>query len=495
MKSLLNKQRWRAIKALVPKDMQTPEGLVYMQWLECYYEQFSGHENVNTQDLRWLIQQRLPPDTSTEARELTLRFVDRLETEYVDEESMKGALNVVYDDDFAGRAGRLLMEYQQGGNVDVVTKVEELARLAKRAKSNGKADEFNRKTISEILAEKANDSGLKFDPVMFPTLHNCVGGLRGGKLVGVAARPDKGKTSLVAALLAMWVPQAVKYFGPERPVLWLNNEGTSDEIKARMYQAALRIDLTEMVRRDRAGTLEADYMAALNVQSIDHIRIKDAHGSSLAHAEQMIEDMNPCIVVFDMVANFRMDVGDGNKADAVERAWQNIRELAVMYNSLNIGTVQVSQDGDGQLYPQYSFLKDSRVGIQGALDLQLMMGAENSADMQNIRGLATPKNKQSVAGNPSHARAIYYFDYHRCVFQEQSSDTPTVSHEGPKVAGPKAQDAVPGSGGSQDGRDTPAPVVAVAGVPAAAAVVQQQAPVQLGPVPAVVAEVAGVLGS
>src|SRR5690606_7020227 len=110
-------------------------------------------------------------------------------------------------------------------------------------------------------------------------------------------------------VLADFAPQCIDFFGPDRPILWLNNEGSGKRIIPRNYQAALHKTLPEIVEMERAGTLEAAYLEAIGQEQ--YIRVKDVHGASLAQVEQIVEDMQPCVVVFDMLANFRMGMAQG----------------------------------------------------------------------------------------------------------------------------------------------------------------------------------------
>ncbi len=92
--------------------------------------------------------------------------------------------------------------------------------------------------------------------------------------------------------------------------------------------------------------------------------------------------------------------------------------MAVRHDFVAINTVQVSADGDDQLYPPYSALKDSKTGIQGATDIILMMGARNDPTLQTLRGLSTAKNKFQMPGKPSHVQAEVQFDAERCRFTD-----------------------------------------------------------------------------
>ena len=158
----------------------------------------------------------------------------------------------------------------------------------------------------------------------------------------------------------------------------------------------------------------------------DLIRVKDMHGASLAQIEQVIESQRPAVVIGDMMANFRLGGASNgsNKADMVEQIWQEWREIMVRYDCCGFGTVQISQEGGNMLYPPYSALKDSKTGIQGAVDIILMLGSLDNAEFQAMRGLSSPKNKFAVPGKPSCFQSELWFDGSKCVFDDGAGVAP-----------------------------------------------------------------------
>lgn len=414
LKVLANRQRFKSIKDFIPRGMVTPEILAMIQWFEVYFSTFPEHEEVQVDDLKWLVQQR-SQGSAPESLALTLQICEQLR-QPVDESTVRGTMGALYDLDFAGRAGALLAAYDRGEDVDIVHEIHALAQQVKRARSNGKADEYLDLRIGDILAEIDGDVGIKFRRL--ETLNRGIAAIQGGASIAVGMRPDKGKTSLVADFLTDWAPQCVQFFGADRPILWLNNEGSGKRIIPRIYQAALKLTLEEITELSNAGKLEEQYLAAIGAQDLHYIRVKDIHGANLGQIEQIIEQMNPCVVVYDMLANVRMNLGTGNKADAVEAAWQTVREYAVMYNHIALSTVQVSAEGGNLLFPPYSALKDSKTGIQGATDIIIIGGALDDPRYQTIRGISTPKNKFSVTGMPSYLTLTANFDGARCGFTQ-----------------------------------------------------------------------------
>ena len=415
--ALANKQRYNSLKHVVPQGMVAPDTLALMQWYGAYFGAFPERDAVDVDELQSLVRLR-SAQAAPESVQITLHLIEQLRQK-PDDTAINGILGQLYELDLSGRAAALIEKYQRGDEVDLAYELSRLSQQAVRSKASATPDDYIKTGIDELLAEVSDDKGLKFRRIA--ALREHILGLQGGASIAIAARPDKGKTSLIASVLTDFAPQVVQMYGGERPILWLNNEGSGKRIIPRIYQAALGKDLNEIILMSNANQLVPAYTEAIGGIS-DIIRVKDMHGASLAQIEQVIEAQRPAVVVADMLANFRLSsaVTGGNKADAVEQIWQEWRELMVRHDCIGMATVQISVEGGNMLYPPYSALKDSKTGIQGATDVIIMMGSLDNPDAQTIRGLSSPKNKFATPGKPSCFQSEVYFDGARCVFNDGS---------------------------------------------------------------------------
>ena len=412
LQALTEKARYRALRDAVPVSMLSPESQTVLAWYPLYFQAYPEHERIDWAAMDALVKLRSGYNAEQMA---IMRHALAQAAAPVDEVAVKGVVNSLYERDFSGRAAALIARYQAGEEVDLVYELHRMTDSTARTLAQSTSAQWIDDSIEDILKQEEKDYGLKF-----PTgvLSGAIKGVLGGASVAIAGRPDKGKTSLIAFILAHFAKQLDNYFDPERPILWLNNEGKGQRIVPRIYQAALGLDMDELVALSNAGELRARYEAV--VGRVDRIRVKDMHGASFAQIEQVIEAMRPCVVVWDMMANFRLgsSSGGGNKADEIEEKWQVAREMAVRHDFVSLGTVQISNEGGNMLYPPYSALKDSKTGIQGATDIILMMGALDTPEMASLRGLSTPKNKYQMPGKPSHVQSEVYFDASKCQFQD-----------------------------------------------------------------------------
>jgi hypothetical protein len=432
LSALSEKRKFNSLRHAIPTGMVSPDTSAMLQWFSAYYNAFPEREHVVVDELISLVRLR-SGNAAPESVAIMLHLCEQLRRP-VDEAAIRGILGQLHELDLSGRAGALISRYNAGEEINLAYELNRLSTEAVRSISQSTPDDYCDTPIGEILAEVSNDSGLKFRRIAL--LREHIMGLQGGASVAVGARPDKGKTSLIAEIVTDWAPQIEAVFGPGRPVLWVNNEGTAKRIIPRVYQAALKMNLDEIIALSNRGELVPAYTKAIG-GCADIIRVKDMHGASIPQIEQVIEHMRPCVVVFDMLANVRLGhaANGANKADAVEQAWQEVRELAVRHDFVALSTVQISAEGGNQLYPPYSALKDSKTGIQGATDIILMMGALDNPDAQTIRGLSTPKNKFAMPGKPSHAMGQVYFDGARCTFDDGSSYGADAPAANPNPAG------------------------------------------------------------
>lgn len=412
LQALTDKARYRALRDAVPVSMLSPESQTVLAWYPLYFQAYPEHERIDWAAMDALVKLRSGYNAEQMA---IMRHALAQAAAPVDEVAVKGVVNSLYERDFSGRAAALIARYQAGEEVDLVYELHRMTDSTARTLAQSTSAQWIDDSIEDILKHEEKDYGLKFPTSV---LSGAIKGVLGGASVAIAGRPDKGKTSLIAFILAHFAKQLDNYFDPERPILWLNNEGKGQRIVPRIYQAALGLDMDELVALSNAGELRARYEAV--VGRVDRIRVKDMHGASFAQIEQVIEAMRPCVVVWDMMANFRLgsSSGGGNKADEIEEKWQVAREMAVRHDFVSLGTVQISNEGGNMLYPPYSALKDSKTGIQGATDIILMLGALDSPEMAQLRGFSTPKNKYQMPGRPSHVQAEVYFDAAKCQYSD-----------------------------------------------------------------------------
>lgn len=255
--------------------------------------------------------------------------------------------------------------------------------------------------IEDLLKDEENQVGFHF---RLPCLNRHIKPIRDGDFVVLAARPDKGKTTLAASELTFMAAQVDKIYPNERrSILWFNNEGPGKRIVTRCFQAALNATMEELVQKSNAGTIRDEYAAALGGRG-GTLRIFDIHGMWNHEVEELMHLHRPALVLFDMVDNIKFGgetSNNGQRTDQLlEAMYQWARMMGVKHNCGVIATSQISADGDGIQFPTLPMLKDSKTGKQGAADVIITVGTVNDPMLANSRYIGTTKNKRVRTGVP-----------------------------------------------------------------------------------------------
>lgn len=409
---LRERGKFATLRHSVPVDALSTATSYMLKAYESYFTAFPESDYVDLEALGTHV--RLKTGSSPEQMAAFEALCEQLSEYQPTKQAREGIVDQLVELDTAGRANLIMQRFDNGEEIDVIYELGKLAESARRSRGQSSVTDYIDTDVVDIMAKTDEGHGFKF-PLL--CLQDCIRVLLPGDSVAIAARPDSGKTSFIAYNLVRMAETAHRLY-PGRPILWFNNEGQGENIIPRIYQTALEVTLPELAElgKDRAKLHKAYEKAIKAPPNI--IRVKDMHGATLAKAEQVIEAMNPCMVIWDMLGNFKLSTYDStsNKASQVEQLWQEVRELAVRYNFVSFATVQVSADGKNDLFPPLDALKDSKTGIQGATDVIIMVGSVDDPSLESRRGISTPKNKRQIAGRPSHCRAQVHFYKDKCVF-------------------------------------------------------------------------------
>lgn len=302
--------------------------------------------------------------------------------------------------DVAVNLADLAERWHRGEEVDLV-------KLARMVVDDYDSQVRRKVTLPFIeLSEDLFDEDLRNDGFKWrwECLNMTMRPLRGGDFVILAGRPDKGKTTALSDNLSYMAQQVEKvYPGQGRKILWFNNEGPGKRITKRVIQSALGIPMSKIIALQGEGKLWTEYAAAVGGDKFV-IRVMDVHGFKSWQIEEILRQVPPALMVFDMIDNIKFDgevLNGGQRTDQMlEAMYQWGRELAVRFDCPVIATSQISADGDGLAYPTLSMLKDSKTGKQGAADVIITIGAKNEKAYENLRFIGMTKNKLQLEGQP-----------------------------------------------------------------------------------------------
>lgn len=398
-RALCSRKQYNRLREHIPKSMLAPDTVALLSWIQLYFSTFTEAEQVDWQGMDTMLGLRKGSMTPEELS--TLRALMK-QVQQVPDTDAVSTLRMVAELAYSGEVAALTRRYQDGDEVDFTSEMKALQRKYSDSQTTQNSlMQWESRDVTEILADNDESGGLKF--TSFPVLRDSVRGLRGGDCVAVAAPVDAGKTSLLSVIATDFAEQMQtnedKY--GNRPILWLVNESLASRTVPRIYQAATHLTLAQIREKHERGQFVPQYLK--KVGRADRIRVKDAHSLTMTQLATLIEEMSPAAVFIDMVANIKGGTAESEHQN-LEAKWQELRVLGCEHDCIMVGTMQLSAEGYDCLYPPMTALKQSKIGVQGALDLLLMMGRLNPQEqptMQNVRGISTPKNKLGVSGSTS----------------------------------------------------------------------------------------------
>ena len=414
VKAMCERKVWQRLREQIPKSMLAPDTVALLGWVDLYYSTYTDSNAVQWDAMQTLLGMR-GQHLQKEQMDILKHMLKQVQQ--VPDEAAAGVVRTLNEMAYSGEMAALVQQYQDGAEIDFIAEAKQLERkYSSVATAQDSLLNWEDGGVDDILAATDESGGLKL--AVFPELSDNVRGLRGGDCVAVAAPVDAGKTSLLAAIVVSLTEQMQQQPDTysERPVLWLVNESLAKRTVPRIYQAATGLTLHEIVEQHKQGKFAEKYLA--KVGSWDRIRVKDAHSITMPQIATLLEEMRPAVLVVDMVANIRGGTAD-SEAQGLEKLWQELRVLGCEYDCIIIGTMQLSIEGYDIMYPPLTAMKQSKVGVQGALDLCIMMGRKDPStrpDLLNVRGISTPKNKLSKSGCKSYLQFEAEFDGGRCQF-------------------------------------------------------------------------------
>jgi len=399
LKMMKNRKQFQKYRMQISRSVLADGTMALLKDFERYFDTFPDHDKIDFQLFipRMHSWNKSVADEVMATRVVTIKNIAKGEVSKTVENALQTEIaSAVLSTELSG-----LIDKHADGELDNLGFSIGAAYDAYRKNAGTVAEDFITERIATLLEEDDDLGGYNW---RLKCLRQSMRGLRAGDFGIIAGRPDKGKTTFIASEVTFFAPQIPKH----RNILWLNNEGPGRRIIPRLYQAALGVSRSKMVEMSAEGTLEDAYIDIMGRD--DKIRVADVHGMSAPRVESLIEAHDAEIVVYDMIDNIK-GFGEMARTDLVlEEMYKWARECAVKHGHAGLATSQISNDGDGEMFPTLGMLKDSKTGKQGACDFQLMIGATNDPMMASHRYMGLPKNKLRREGAPSDPRATVVFE-------------------------------------------------------------------------------------
>lgn len=241
--------------------------------------------------------------------------------------------------------------------------------------------EWDDHSLDTILDATALESKWKFN---IPSLARRVEGISGGHLILVGARPNTGKTSFHASIVA--AADGFAHQGAKITVLC--NEEAYTRVAARYISASTLMTIKE-VRINKA-------LAASRYNSIkENIQFKDSTGKGMDWVESVVKYERPDIVILDMGDKFA-DIRSERSDITLKAAAIHARNIAKQYDCAVVWMSQLSAEAEGRADLNQAMMEGSKTGKAAEADLMVLIGKTQQAEGEDedpIRYLNIAKNK------------------------------------------------------------------------------------------------------
>jgi len=240
-------------------------------------------------------------------------------------------------------------------------------------------------SFDSILEQANQKSKWKFN---IPSLARRLQGISGGQLIIVGARPNTGKTSFHASIIASrggFIDQGAK-------CRVLCNEEPYYRVASRYLCNRAELSLAEI------GSGRANHALAMDRYNKirQSVKIKDVTGKKMDWVENMVKVERPDIVVLDMGDKFANRTGERMDLYLKEAAI-HARNIAKEYDCAIIWMSQLSAEAEGKVNVDQSMLEGSKTGKAAEADLMLLLSKnptiEGQEDNDTQRHIIIAKNK------------------------------------------------------------------------------------------------------
>ncbi len=237
-------------------------------------------------------------------------------------------------------------------------------------------------SIDALLSKNDLEASWNFG---IPSLTRVVEGVNAGHLIEVGARPNTGKTSFHASLIAS--PGGFAHQGA-RCIILCNEEGPH-RVGARYLTAATGMTMHQVKENpQRAQELYSPVRK--------HIDIKDASNRDMAWVESVCKSYKPDIVVLDMGDKFARSQGFARPDEALKANAIYARQIAKSHNCAMFYMSQLSAEAEGKVILNQSMMEGSRTGKAAEADLMVLIAKNPPIEGQEEEG---PERHLNVVKN------------------------------------------------------------------------------------------------
>lgn len=238
------------------------------------------------------------------------------------------------------------------------------------------------------------------------SLAQKIEGVSGGQLIEVGARPNTGKTSFHASLLAGkngFIEQGAN-------CVVLLNEEDYDRVIVRYLNASSDASSKDILKN------KEKYFEHWRTRRMPWLKVKNASDYNMAWVESVCKYHKPDVVVLDMGDKFA-DYSSTMRIDEIlKRNVVYARQIAKKYNCCIFYMSQLSAEAEGRVQLDQSMMEGSKTGKAAEADLMLLLARNpvitGQEEQDNYRYVNVVKNKLNgwhgmVTCEFDHTKALY----------------------------------------------------------------------------------------
>ena len=399
IKSLLNKDFYEQHKNLLSRnELFTKEVRKIKQALDGAMEQYGT--DLTAQDLQAVFQTQNQTLTTANKHVYDDMFKKLSIIDPIQPEIATDTFSKMFQQFLGEKIANIGFECVNGS----LDTLEPLRRLLEDYKDDFTPDvrvEWDDHSFDHLLATADLEAKWKFN---IGTLHRKVEGISGGHLVVVGARPNTGKTSFHASLVAAeggWARQGAS-------TIILCNEEKYERVAHRYLCAASNMSMKEV--RENPVLARKRY-----AEVAQNIRIKDSTGKDMRWVESVVKHAKPDVVILDMGDKFADHTSERTDL-TLKAAAIHARNIAKQYDCAVLWMSQLSAIAEGRVDLDQSMMEGSKTGKAAEADLMLLLGKSNSVEGEEEnpeRHINFAKNKL----NGFDGRIVCMLDGERATFR------------------------------------------------------------------------------
>jgi len=379
IKTLLDRDFYEQHKGIrCPDHIFSKDTRGIKQALDAAMETYEGSLSVQDLQAVFMVQNKSMTTATKTAMDALFRRIEM--TDPIKEEIAQDTLSQLFQNYVGDVVANLGFDYVNGTE----NSLEPLRKILDDYKDDFTPNlrvDWEADDLDTILAATALESRWAFN---IPSLARRVEGVSGGHLIVVGARPNTGKTSFHASLIA--AENGFAHQGAKCVILC--NEEAYTRVASRYVSASANMTMKE-VRENQA-------LARKRYEPVrQNIMFKESTGKTMSWVESVVKQEKPDVVVLDMGDKFA-DMKSERSDITLKAAAIHARNIAKQYDCCVVWMSQLSAEAEGKADLNQSMMEGSKTGKAAEADLMLLIGKTQQVEGEDedpVRYLNLAKNK------------------------------------------------------------------------------------------------------